>query len=631
MTRRLGEMKAPFLVVAAALSFGALACSSSDGGGGGSNETFDNHMPLSDVDALFRDAPSNAKLDELGKADAVYPKQFTELLDTQSTVKSQASRGVCSIFATNALMEHLYIKAGMPEPDFSEQYLQWSVKAQVGDFTYTEGSNARSNLEAITEFGIPEESAWPYEKTRWTSANDPACTGGENLPYRCYTNGEPPQSALDASKFFLPAGRWVNSNDRSIKAHMTSKKQAAIVGLTFYYQSWNHGGSTLPVSKELWRKGFVPYPNAKDKEESLKKRAGHAVLLVGWDDELEVQPIDAEGKPAVDENGEPIKEKGFFIFKNSWGTGNFGVENPHGDGYGFISMRYVKEEGTVYVSDLPKIETQAEICNDGQDNDRNGQTDCDDSACAAEAVCVAAPDSYENDTGAAIPDNDKTGIASEIQVPAGGTIEGLSVTVDITHSYRGDLRVTLVGPEGQTAVLHDRDGGSADDLKQTFTVTAFDGREAAGTWRLIVADEAKLDTGNLNSWKLSLTSCSGSCGDPNTTTYSSSESKAIPDGSSAGVSTDIAVDEGGSIQALSVKVDIAHPAKGDLTIKLQRIGLGEAVLLEADASSGEFGTKTFSVPTFVGEDAAGTWRLVVSDVANGDTGTLNGWSIELKR
>lgn len=620
----------PFLALAAVASLTSLGCSSNDGSAAPGGE-LDRDAPLSDLDALFRDAPDNAKLDQLGKADAVYPKQLTELLAAQSGVKSQQSRGVCSIFATNALMEHLYIKEGTyADPDFSEQYLQWSVKVEVGDFTHTEGSNARSNLEAIHTFGIPEESAWPYQGTRWNASNDAACDGGESVPVRCYTNGDPPESALQASKFFLPAGRWINSNDRSIKAHMTTKKQGAIVGLTFYYQAWNHRGSSLPTSNDLWRKGFVPYPNAKDKEESLKKRAGHAILLVGWDDDLEIQPIDAEGKPAVDAEGNPIKEKGFFIFKNSWGTSSFGVDNPHGPGYGFISMKYVEEEGTVYVSDVPKIEVTAELCNDGKDNDRNGKTDCDDAVCATDAVCTSPATSYENTDAQAIPDDDETGIQSQIVVPDAGTIQGMSVSVDITHPYKGDLVVKLVGPGGQEVVLHDRDGGSADDLEQTFVVTAFDGQDAAGTWTLVVADEAGSDEGTLSSWKLELTTCSGAgCGGGGTTSYASTESKAIPDNDSAGVSTDIAVDQGGAIQALSVTVDVSHPAKGDLDIKLQRIGLGEAMLFEADASSGEFGKRTFTVPEFVGEDAAGTWRLVVSDVAGGDTGTLNGWSLEL--
>lgn len=113
------------LPVLALLSVGC----SSPGGEGSDSGGIDNDTPLSDLDSLLKDAPDNAKLDELGKADAVYPKLYTELLTQQSPVRNQARRGVCSIFATNGLMEHLYLKAGnLPNPDFSEQFLQWSVK-----------------------------------------------------------------------------------------------------------------------------------------------------------------------------------------------------------------------------------------------------------------------------------------------------------------------------------------------------------------------------------------------------------------------------------------------------------------------------------------------------------------------
>jgi subtilisin-like proprotein convertase family protein/C1A family cysteine protease len=606
----------------------AAGCSSSDGEPGAGGE-FDNDVPLSDLDSLFKDAPDNAKLDELGKADAVYPKLFTELVTQQSPVRSQAGRGVCSIFATNALMEHLYIKAGdLPNPDFSEQFLQWSVKVEGGDFTNTEGSNANSNLEAISSFGIVREQDWPYEGAKWTAANDPECTG-ESMPTKCYTNGDPPASALAAPRFKLPAGKWVNSKTNSIKAFMTSKKQGVVVGMTFFYQAWNHRSSTIPVdSATYWKEGVVFYPNAKDKSESLAHRAGHAILLVGWDDDKEIQPLDEAGKPAVDGSGTPIKEKGFFIFKNSWGADRFGTQNPHGAGYGYLSYKYVQEYGTVYGADVPKVEPKKEICNDGSDNDGDGKTDCADSDCSADTACTGTGADYENTTGAAIPDNDATGVKSEIVVAEGGSISSLSVTVDITHPYRGDLIVKLVRDGGGEVLLSDRAGGSADDLKKTFAVTAFDGQDSAGTWSLVVIDKAKSDAGKLNSWKLSITRGGAA---PSSQNYSSTESKPIKDNDPTGISTDILVAEAGKIKALSVTVDATHPYKGDLTVKLQRIGVGQVVLQEADASSGAFGKQTFSVGDFVGEESKGTWRLIVSDVASGDSGTLNGWSLEIKR
>jgi hypothetical protein len=435
---------------------------------------YDDDAPVSELDPLFQGAPNNDELPEEGKADAVYPAQFSDLLAFQSPVKSQGSRGVCSIFATIALMEHLYLKAGASNPDFSEQYLQWSAKNEVGDFANTEGSNASSNLEAISEFGIVAETDWPYESFPWSASNDAACTGGENLPTRCYTNGEPPQKARDGQKFKLPAGRWINSRPRSIKGHLFTAKTGVVVGLTFFYQSWNHRRSDLPVNSEYWRKGIVLAPNAKDKEVSLAKRAGHAIEIVGWDDDYEVATVDEAGNVVKDASGNPVMEKGFWIFKNSWGTSGFGIENPHGAGYGYLSMKYVEDWGTAYVSAVPTL-----------DNPPPNPT--------------GTMHSYTATPALSIPDNDATGVASTIDVTDGGSLRSAKVSVDISHTYRGDLVVRLV--HGATTVtLSNNAGGADDDLKTTFTVSDLVGRELSGAWRLEVVDTAGQDVGTLNAW-----------------------------------------------------------------------------------------------------------------------------------
>ncbi len=463
-----------------------------------------NDPPLSDVDTLFADAPANDTLPDENKADAQYPEQYTGPIQWQSPVKSQGRRGVCSIFSTVALMEHLYIKEGsMANPDFSEQYLQWSAKEQVRSFRNTSGSNARSNLQAISQYGIVLEGDDPYETNQWGPSDDAECEGDE-MPTKCYTNGSPDETAMAARKWKLPRGRWLNTN--SIKAHMHSKDQGVVVGLTFFYQSWNHRRSQLPTDRGYWAKGYVLYPNDKDKEISLEKRAGHSILLVGWDDTLEVQKVDEEGNKIVDDEGNPVMEKGFYVFKNSWGTGSFGKDNPHGDGYGFISMAYVHRYGSAYVSNVPQLNL-SESCDDGTDDDFDGAVDCDDSDCADALECqsgdLEAVSFESSHAPLSIPDNDPVGIHSDITVERSGTVRKLEVEVDITHTYRGDLRVIL-DHDGQSIVLQDRSGGGVNDLQKTFEVSELLGGEMNGEWRLRVEDRAGVDTGSLNSWKLSI-------------------------------------------------------------------------------------------------------------------------------
>src|SRR5262245_8428076 len=464
---------------------------------------YDDDFPVGDEGDVLGGVPPNSSLPDDNKADAIYPAKF--FLSEQSPVRNQGHRGVCSIFAATALVENLYIKAGMPNPDFSEQYMQWAVKNLSHSFPNTEGSSAQANLQMVVKFGTVEESVWPYDINPWTSANDPACTGSSQ-PTRCYTNGEPPAAATNARKWKLPAVRYINTN--SIKAHMTAKNTGVDVGLTFFFQAWNHRLSTLPISSELWAKGVVTYPNDKDKELSLAEHEGHAILLVGWDDDAEFPMRDEQGHQINDENGNPKMEKGFWIFKNSWDTWSFGKQDPNGAGYGYLSYRYVDEYGSAVSADLPTLDTPKEICDDPgmADEDGNGLANCADPACAMSPACTGGGQmhSYTASPNAAIPDNDPTGVSSAISVSDAGALTDVSVTVDITHTYRGDLRVTL-DHGGTSVVLVDGVGGSADDIKQTFSVAGLVGAELGGSWTLKVVDTAAQDTGTLNSWKLSAT------------------------------------------------------------------------------------------------------------------------------
>jgi subtilisin family serine protease len=82
------------------------------------------------------------------------------------------------------------------------------------------------------------------------------------------------------------------------------------------------------------------------------------------------------------------------------------------------------------------------------------------------------------------------------------SIDSLKLNLDLAHTYRGDLKVTLTSPSGKTATISDRQGGSADDIKGSFDLSAFKGESAKGTWTLTVEDKARRDTGTLKNWSL---------------------------------------------------------------------------------------------------------------------------------
>lgn len=122
--------------------------------------------------------------------------------------------------------------------------------------------------------------------------------------------------------------------------------------------------------------------------------------------------------------------------------------------------------------------------------------------------------SFENTTPIAIPDNNATGIESVINVPTEGTVFNVEAGVNITHTWRGDLLVSLTSPQGTELILHNRSGGSADDLVESWTVDSFNGEAMQGDWTLNVSDNAGADLGTLNSWNLTITALGGDVVDP---------------------------------------------------------------------------------------------------------------------
>lgn len=110
--------------------------------------------------------------------------------------------------------------------------------------------------------------------------------------------------------------------------------------------------------------------------------------------------------------------------------------------------------------------------------------------------------SYGNENSVAIPDNNSNGIVSTIEVADDVQIFAVTADVNISHTWIGDLRVVLTSPAGTEVVLHNRDGGSADNIVKSWDLSAFDGENAQGTWSLTVDDNAAADTGTLNNWGL---------------------------------------------------------------------------------------------------------------------------------
>ncbi|MEV6711388.1 S8 family serine peptidase [Lentzea sp. NPDC051208] len=123
-------------------------------------------------------------------------------------------------------------------------------------------------------------------------------------------------------------------------------------------------------------------------------------------------------------------------------------------------------------------------------------------ALAAVGGTPPAVKEFENTTDVSIPDNGAA-VTSPVTVSGvtGNAPATLKVDVNIVHTYRGDLVVDLVAPDGTAYRLKASNGDSADNLVATYTVNA-SSEVANGTWKLQVRDVAAQDVGYIDSWKL---------------------------------------------------------------------------------------------------------------------------------
>ena len=124
------------------------------------------------------------------------------------------------------------------------------------------------------------------------------------------------------------------------------------------------------------------------------------------------------------------------------------------------------------------------------------------------------------DTPIGIADNST--IQSSVSVSEPFCIGDVDVDMDISHTFIGDLTLTLTSPNGTSVTLHNRTGSSADDIMVRYdddgfapdgpgALGDFNNEGSTGVWTLSVSDGAGGDTGTLNSWALRLASAGSSC------------------------------------------------------------------------------------------------------------------------
>lgn len=156
--------------------------------------------------------------------------------------------------------------------------------------------------------------------------------------------------------------------------------------------------------------------------------------------------------------------------------------------------------------------------------------------CVPSTVLTPVTNTYSDAPALPIPDGDPIGTTTNIIVPESIDITDVNVSLNVEHTWVGDIIVTLESPNGDVAtlvdqigepaigsfgcsendfnvVLDDAAGSALEDectspITGTFTATdllsIFNSTDAAGTWILTISDNANADIGTLLDWSLEI-------------------------------------------------------------------------------------------------------------------------------
>ncbi|NOY61689.1 MAG: S8 family serine peptidase [Gammaproteobacteria bacterium] len=110
------------------------------------------------------------------------------------------------------------------------------------------------------------------------------------------------------------------------------------------------------------------------------------------------------------------------------------------------------------------------------------------------------------DVNTPIPDNNTAGVSHTITIVDDIEVEHVEVTLKVSHSYRGDLRIVLTSPAGTESVLaelRDEDANADYDLWRFMSVRHW-GESSLGEWTLHITDQAPGDSGQFEQWQLAI-------------------------------------------------------------------------------------------------------------------------------
>lgn len=248
---------------------------------------------------------------EAADVEAVSLPAAINLIPFFQAIRNQGPRGTCVAYTLTALNEYILRRRGFIR-NLSEQHLYYEVKL-IDGIPASCGTYQAKAILPLQSKGECLESIWPYNPSM-------PCNNHGPRPANARPNGLNQRLATVA----VPA--------RSVAAYKLhlSKQRPVTISIPVY-NSWYQSQETRRSGRITMRIGNEP------------SVGGHAVCLVGYQD----TPASPGG--------------GYFLVRNSWGTGGFGYQSPYGAGYGTIPYQYITNDaypGESFTAIVPGIQTE---------------------------------------------------------------------------------------------------------------------------------------------------------------------------------------------------------------------------------------------------------------------------------